>query len=229
MIVAMVMEDRSTTPHTVTIAGPVEQVARKLAKAHASFAVAFLLPGGGAKECRAIAQVVEEALLVARNVSSSRKRDALEALVEAMLPPVCEPGVLMREAEMISKARAEVMSSTEWLTAVQVAELAGLSLFNPNAQPSRWKREGKIFAVRSGGLDRFPGYGLDPEHGFRPVKALAEVISVLQEMKDVWGMAYWFASVNGFLGGRRPQDVLSAEPALVIEAAKDEVEGIGHG
>jgi hypothetical protein len=42
-------------------------------------------------------------------------------------------------------------------------------------------------------------------------------------------MAYWFLSDNGFLGGKRPQDLLASAPERVIVAAMDEVEGIAHG
>lgn len=44
-----------------------------------------------------------------------------------------------------------------------------------------------------------------------------------------WGLAYWFASVNSFLGGKRPQDLLIDTPDRVVDAAKDEVAGVLHG
>jgi hypothetical protein len=104
-----------------------------------------------------------------------------------------------------------------------------LSSLNPSAQPNKWKKLGQIFAVHHNGVDYFPGYGLDAETGFRPLKALATVIEVFDGIKDAWGLAYWFASDNSFLGGKRPQDVLKADPARVIAAARDEVEELAHG
>ena len=38
-----------------------------------------------------------------------------------------------------------------------------------------------------------------------------------------------FQSVNGFLGGKRPQDLLATDPDRVIAAARDEVLGVLHG
>jgi hypothetical protein len=61
------------------------------------------------------------------------------------------------------------------------------------------------------------------------VPALARVIRILEGKKDAWGMAYWFASVNSFLGGERPQDLLATQPDRVIAAAQDELEDIAHG
>jgi hypothetical protein len=42
-------------------------------------------------------------------------------------------------------------------------------------------------------------------------------------------MAYWFLSVNSFLGGKRPQDLIASAPERVIAAAIDEVQEIAHG
>jgi len=72
----------------------------------------------------------------------------------------------------------------DWLTAAEVAEVAGLSPRNPSAQPKKWKKQGLVFAISHGGVDYFLAYGLDRNNGFRPVKALAKVIEVLSPRKD---------------------------------------------
>jgi hypothetical protein len=48
-------------------------------------------------------------------------------------------------------------------------------------------------------------------------------------MKDEWGIAYWFQSSNSFLGGKRPQDLLSSAPQRMLAAAEDEVQEVAHG
>lgn len=155
-------------------------------------------------------------------------KESLERLAEVLVPRTPPSPRLLREAAMLARARNAVLSSGDWLTAAQVAEAAGLSSKNPSAQPHKWKKQGQIFAVNHRGIDYFPGYALDPETGFRPVVMLASIIDVFAERKDGWGMAYWFGSENSFLGGRRPQDLLISEPALVLEAAKDEVKITDH-
>ena len=130
---------------------------------------------------------------------------------------------------MLVRSRQVVLESGDWLTAAEIAELAGLSTRNPSAQPNKWKKQGQIFAINHRGVDYFPGYGLDREGGFRPVKALAKIIGIFGEHKDGWGMAYWFHSDNSFLGGKRPQDLLASAPERVIEAAMDEIQEITHG
>ena len=110
-----------------------------------------------------------------------------------------------------------------------MAELAGFSTSNLSAQPNKWKKEGQIFAIRHQGLDYFPAYGLDAEAGYRPLKPLAPVLAVFGDAKDGWGLAYWFASANSLLGGKRPQDVLLKSPDRVLAAAADEMAEVAHG
>jgi len=157
------------------------------------------------------------------------ERESLERLAEVLTPRKPASPRLLKEASMLVQARKAVLESGDWLTAANVAQLAGLSTRNPSAQPNKWKKQGLIFAIHHNGVDYYPGYGLNRDAGFRPLKALAKVIEVFVGHKDGWGMAYWFRSPNSFLGGKRPQDVLGAQPERVIEAARDEVQEIAHG
>ncbi|WP_261393516.1 hypothetical protein [Serratia fonticola] len=153
----------------------------------------------------------------------------IKALVDALVPKVPPTPNLLKEAAMVARSRNAVLESADWLTAAQVAELAGLSASNPSTQPNKWKRQKLIFAITHNGVDYFPGYGLDPDTGYRPRKTLKPVLDVFGEHKDGWGLAYWFLSANSFLGGKRPQDVLASEPERVIAAAEDEIKEVSHG
>lgn len=156
-------------------------------------------------------------------------RESLERLAEVLVPRMPASPRLLKEAAMLVQARKAVLESGDWLTAAEIAQLAGLSPRNPSAQPNKWKKQGQIFAIRHGGVDYFPAYGLDHDANFRPTKALAKVIAVFAGHKDGWGMAYWFRSDNSFLGGKRPQDLLATQPERVIDAAIDEIQEIAHG
>lgn len=156
-------------------------------------------------------------------------RASLERLAEVLVPRKPASPRLLKEATMLVRARKAVLESGDWLTAAEVAQVAGLSTRNPSAQPNKWKKQGLIFAISHNGSDYFPDYGLDRKVGFRPLKAMAKVIDAFAGHKDGWGMAYWFRSDNSFLGGKRPQDLLATAPERVIEAALDEVQGVAHG
>lgn len=155
--------------------------------------------------------------------------NSLERLAEVFVTRKPPSPRLLKEAAMLVQARKAVLESGDWLTAADIAQVAQLSTRNPSAQPNKWKKQGQIFAINHGGVDYFPGYGLDPDTSYRPLKALAKVIEIFEGHKDSWGMAYWFRSDNSFLGGKKPQDLLASIPDRVIDAALDEIQGIAHG
>jgi len=155
--------------------------------------------------------------------------DTISSIVSLLVPKKPVPSTLLREARMLAQAKTEILESNDWVTASEISNLAQFSSNNPSSQPNKWKQAGKIFALRHEGVDYFPIYGLDPAQGFRPFSALESVISTLTAMKDGWAMAFWFASPNTFLGGKRPKDVISANPLSVLSASKEEVSAVVHG
>ncbi|WP_416799385.1 hypothetical protein [Ciceribacter azotifigens] len=212
-----------------TLSGTPEQVRSGLNGLKVEQVVALTIEHGSASAAKALAETVAGLAPLVSAILKRRQDETLNSIVEALVPEVPPPHHKLLEARMVADARKAVLESGDWLTAADVAKMAGFSTSNPSAQPNKWKKERQIFAVRHRGIDYFPGYALDPSTDFRPVKALAKVLSTFQGAKDDWGIAYWFASVNGFLGGNRPQDLLISEPDRVISAAEDEVAGVLHG
>jgi len=212
-----------------TLTGTPDQVRNKLARQTAEQVIALTVEHGSALAVGALAETVAGIAPLVGSILAHRQRQTIQAIVEALVPQVPPPRHVLIEARMTAEARNAVLESGDWVTAAQVSELAGFSASNPSAQPNRWKREGLIFAVRHRGMDYFPDYGLDAATGYRPVKGLALVLGVFDKRKDDWGLAYWFASANGFLGGKRPQDLLKDEAERVRAAAEDETAIIAHG
>lgn len=150
-----------------------------------------------------------------------------EMLITALMSSI--PAGMLRQASMEARSRAAVLTASEWLTAKEVAERAGFSAANASSTPRKWKQDGSIFAINNEGKDLYPIYGLDPDSGYRPLKSLKPILEVFQGHKESWKLAYWFASVNSFLGGKRPMDLLKSDSGRVLEAAHDEMMGIVHG
>ncbi|MEE4461126.1 hypothetical protein V2S84_03065 [Azotobacter chroococcum] len=217
-------------PGVSTLAGTLKEVQARLGKSHADRVLVVTFDHVKPTVFEALAENFA-------NVASSmfevllerQERESLERLAEVLVPRTPPTPRLLKEAAMLVQARKAVLESGDWLTAAEVAELAGLSTRNPSAQPNKWKKQGQIFAINHVGVDYFPGYGLDREANFRPVKALAKVIEVFAGHKNSWGMAYWFRSDNSLLGGKRPQDLLASTPDRVVAAALDEVQEVTHG
>jgi hypothetical protein len=212
-----------------TLTGTPKQVGDQLNRLVAEQVIALTLEHGSGPAVRALAETVASIAPLVRTILERRQRETIQSIIEALVPQVPPPQHMLVEARMTADARKAVFESGDWLTAVQIAEVAGFSMTNPSAQPNKWKKDGLIFAVRHRGIDYFPGYGLDPGTGYRPIKTLSKVLRVLGENKDDWGLAYWFASVSSFLGGMRPQDMLAHQPERVVAAAEDELAGALHG
>ena len=212
-----------------TLAGTPEQVRIGLSGVHAQKVIALTLEHGTEPAVRALVETVANLAPLVGAILKRRQDKALLSIIEALVPDVPPPHHQLVEARMTAEARRAVLESGDWLTAAQVAEMAGFSASNPSAQPNKWKKEGHIFAVRHRGVDYFPGYALNPSSDYRPAKGLTGVLTVFRGKKDDWAIAYWFASVNSFLGGKRPQDLLIDQPERVFAAAEDEVAGTPHG
>lgn len=166
---------------------------------------------------------------LAIKLAGERRTAKMMALIEALVPDPPLPQRYLREAVVVAQARAAALAATDWLTAAQISELAGFSASNPSAQPNRWKADGAIFAVRNNGTDLYPAYALDAANGYRPLPVIKDILAFFGTAKDAWTTAYWFASVNSRLGGRRPQDVVQKNPDAALVAARIEAAGVQHG
>ena len=114
-----------------------------------------------------------------------------------------------------TKLRADYLQETPCLTAAQVHAASGLNPGNRSEPASRWKREGRLFAVRRSGIDLYPAFQF--EDGVpRPV--IKKILAALPNDMSGWQIAMWFASGNGWLGGGEPQERLT-DPNAVIDAA----------
>ena len=120
-----------------------------------------------------------------------------------------------------------VLAASKWLSSESVGELAQMSPTNLRKEPNKWKREGKVFTLKAGNADVYPDYAFDDEG--RPLPAMKTVLEIFKNKRSNLQIAAWFASVNGWLDGAAPMNLIAAEPEKVIEAAKSEVEPIDHG
>ncbi len=217
-----------------TLFGSTGDISAQLHKMKNQPVIAFAFEQGNEDEVSDLAEVMSKVALLIGDVkmqNQEHQQKTYRALVESLMPPVPMPRHKIIEAKMTARARNAVFAASDWLTAAEVAAMAGFSKTNPSTQPNKWKKEGAIFAIEQNRIDYFPAYGLNPEANYRPYKALAEVMQVFGDKKDAWGLAYWFAAVNSFLGGARPLDLLANKPERVIAAAADEVAdlaGVAH-
>jgi hypothetical protein len=130
-----------------------------------------------------------------------------------------EVSLLRRNAE----ARRAFLAEFGALTSKEVAELAGSRATNRAALANRWKAEGRIFAVETGGHTLFPAFQFSEDDG-QPRPVIAEILAALGQEYSGWQTALWFSGRNGWLGAQRPVDLLRSAPGAVEEAARREAE-----
>ncbi|MCY1364552.1 hypothetical protein D9M69_513600 [compost metagenome] len=132
-------------------------------------------------------------------------------------------------AQMLNRAKQGVLESTQWLSRSDIARLTSVDGNGAADYLSEWLRERQIFSISHNGGEYFPSYALNGLAGYRPIEAMTDILHAFGATKDSWGVAFWFASVNSYLGGKRPQDLLATDPDQVVAAAFDERQGVPHG
>src|SRR5664279_6531996 len=211
---------------SVVLSGSGRDVIRQLnlSPGRRTVAVSFADNEQGAAAERVIHQVVE----FLPQLIHERQEDTLKKMVNVLLADVTPSKAAREQARVLIEAKTAILDSGDFLSATEVARLAGFSASNLSVQPNKWKRNREIFAIQHGREDYLPLYGLDPRD-HRPRKEMAEILKIFGDAKEGWGLAFWFAGLNSFLDDKRPQDVLATDPEQVIAAAKDEMAELQHG
>jgi hypothetical protein len=209
------------------IVGTGSEVSRRLHRLSAHRVLAVTLTDDA--ESAMLEDVVRKVAEFLPHIVRQRQKESLEKIVGALLPEIVIPSAALIQARMMMDAKSKILQAGDFVSAIEIAKLAGYSEKNPRAQPNNWKKDGTIFAIQYRGVDYFPIYALDPDENYRPFKAVAEVLRVFGESRTGWGTAFWFAGLNSYLDDRRPQDLIASDSELVIAAAKDEVLGVQHG
>ena len=162
--------------------------------------------------------VLEAVELILQRLAQTEARDTRVA--DALAPDPAGAVISeerLQQLRLQAEVRKEFLKSVELLTSAMVAQLNDSNARNASALANRWKRERRICAVSSGRNDLYPAFQFDA-HG-RPRPTVREVLRHLAESSD-WGRALWGNSPSGWLGDRRPLDVLDEDPTAVVEAAR---------
>ena len=113
--------------------------------------------------------------------------------------------VYLRIARKNAEMRATYLQTTELYTAKDI-----------QGPSTKWKREGRVFAVHDGEKDLFPAFQFADG---KPLPVIKKILEALPDYLSPWQTAFWFESGNGWLGGKTPQECLKNE-SKVIDAAE---------
>jgi hypothetical protein len=149
----------------------------------------------------------------------------LGELIDALTPeqPDLPTPAAVLQARRNAEARSALLAEFGALRSAEVAELAGSRAANRAALANRWRGERRVVAVQVGDELLYPGFQFTSEG--KPHPTVASALAELRSNGHVtdWQAALWFVAANGWLGGRRPVDLLDTEPAAVVDAAAHEV------
>ena len=186
----------------------------------ASFALALgLLLAEGRREAEGLGRLL--AVTAAAWESQGRRLDELIEALTPEQPQLPTPAALL-QARRNAEARSALLAESGALRSSQVAELAGSRAANRAALANRWRGEHRVVAVPVGDELLYPGFQFTSEG--KPHPAVRAALAELRSNPHVsdWQAALWFVAPDGWLGGRRPVDLLDADPDAVADAARRE-------
>lgn len=150
-------------------------------------------------------------------LAEDRRESAIDTLVALHLEGAGRSAVEQDLIDDNARLRAQLLATIPMSTAAEVSRAAGATGKNPSEPASRWKREGRVLAVPHGGADLYPAAQFDAAG--QPLPSLRPVLAALPPSLPAWPRLAWFASGNGWLGGRTPLEALD-DPEAVLAAAR---------
>lgn len=131
--------------------------------------------------------------------------------------PVAE--ISPREQSPVDNAiaiRDRLVNTVEFVDAAKWAKWRRVKS-NPSAALGKYKKQGRVFAVRSSKQDLYPKF-LFADNAL-PLSVIKDILAVVPKDAQGWSLLSWMEAKNALLGGRKPAEVLKDEPASVVAAA----------
>jgi len=169
-----------------------------------------------AKTAEVVGSALTQFTAVTTTHIAARREKNIERLLEMIVEDIPRADVDIELELENAEMRAQYLTETKLLTAQDVREQSGLKPRNKSEPASRWKREGKVFAVRKGAIDLYPAFQFIDGS---PHPAMKKILTEIGDAFTPWQIAFWFESGNGWLDGAEPQDCLD-QTEDVIEAAQ---------
>jgi hypothetical protein len=176
-----------------------------------------MLVSGSERALSAIEDIIQN--IAREEEQSARLLEVMTEGLESGVPDASRVLQIQRQAE----ARDRFLREFATLNSQEVAEMSGSTARNTAALASRWKADGRVFALSLGRTDRYPAFQFGDEG--KPLPVIARIIEVFGD-ESPWTLALWFAGNSGWLDGARPVDLLLKRPTEVVEAARRSTEPV---
>lgn len=184
---------------------------------HGGTRVGFAVFSGSGREASVLARVIGKLADLVPATLRERDETRLDRLVDFYAEGEPRTGLDEDLLDENARLRTAFLEEVPTHTAADIRQIAGSRSRNPSEPASRWKREGRVFAVTLHGADRYPAFQFDADG--QPRRIVAEILAVLPPEMTPWQRAFWFVSANGWLDGAYPAEAFG-EPARILAAAK---------
>ena len=157
--------------------------------------------------------------------SMDKKLPSLEGF-DVKQPTYPEKNRGERVAEMLIRAKAELLASGHFLTSDDLALRLNMDANGLRAWLVQAETQLRIFSVEHEGHVFYPDYAFLTGGNGNLILGLQDILTVLHTERNGWDMAFWFRSPNTFLGGKRPEDLLDRNLENVVFAAQQEISSL---
>jgi hypothetical protein len=153
-----------------------------------------------------------------RGDSADARRDLLvRAMIVADLDPV--PAATIGQARRLADHRGKLLASGAYTMAALTQLRAAASESSTRTWLTRRRHAHELFSVTHDGATLVPAFQFD--ESAEPLPGLRPVLIALDEAGfEGWAVWTWFRATSGWLGGRRPVDLLASDPDRVAAAAR---------
>lgn len=141
-----------------TLTGDLKTLSARLCAENAEQVVVITVGHASGETLAALGESLDAAARLITDTMFKTQQATIEQIISLLVPKAPIRPAVFKEAQMLAKAMKAVLESGDWLSAGDIANLAEFTSRNPSSQPNKWKREGRIFAIRHNGSDYFPIY-----------------------------------------------------------------------
>jgi hypothetical protein len=177
----------------------------------------YRIPGVSEARLRAALALLSAADRLRADSADERRDLLVRAMMVADFDPV--PEATINQARRLAEHRGKLLASGAYTMAALTRLRGAASESSTRTWLTRRRHGHDLFSVTLEAATLVPAFQLDeagePVAGMRPVLVALDDAGI-----EGWATWTWFRSTSGWLGGRRPVDLLGTEPERVAAAAQ---------
>lgn len=137
---------------------------------------------------------------------------------EPEIPPQSAPPHEEPSARRWAALKDQLLRENPVAPGRELGKITGSTATNLSERASKWRRDGKVFAVNNGREDVFPLFQIQEN---KPAPVVETLLKLLRPKLTDWEIFAWFGTPDEWAcNGDMPKNLLTTDPDAVIEAAR---------